>query len=105
MSFSITPPEVLRMSHWFYKPAGEWLVMPLCPFCGGGNSKDPKTFSVHKTDGSFGCLRSSCGVHGNFWTLLESVGLNPRDYWSSEGAKTVFRKKTKSTKRFIYGVN
>lgn len=99
ITFSLSPAEFLRQIGWQFKPRGKWLSLKICPFCDGGRSGDQNTFIVHAADGNFSCSRSKCGTSGNFWKLIESQGMNPRDFLA-DGAKP---KKSKQRKKFVYG--
>lgn len=50
---------------------GNEMQFKRCPYCGGGQHHDEKTFSINLTTGQFNCLRGSCGASGNMITLLQ----------------------------------
>lgn len=63
---------------------GRKVEMELCPFCGGGESKDKFTFVVYTDGGNFKCMRGSCATAGTFWALTEKFGDNPKDFYQSD---------------------
>jgi hypothetical protein len=81
IKFSIEPIDLLVMAKVVIaRTSGKFYTAQYCPFCKGGKQCNSFTFIVHKTDGNYRCSRQKCGVTGNFWRLLEGLGLNPRDY-------------------------
>ncbi len=75
------------------KPKGEELQFSLCPYCHGGSNRDKGSFAINLSTGQYKCLRSSCGVQGNFVTLARdfnfSLGSDYDRYYSD---KKEFRK-------------
>lgn len=96
VNWTITPTELLNQLGWQFKRRGEWYVLPICPFCHGGNGRDRQTFIVHSTEGHYACLRASCDEKGTFWGLLLSIGENPKEYL---GERLTREKK----KGYVYG--
>lgn len=103
MKFNITPSEVLQQLGWKYKQKGNWLVLPHCPNCQGGEHRDIGTFAVHAMDGNFFCHRAKCGYRGTFWGLLLSIGEDPKEYLISDESYPK-RPKTEKKRGYIYGV-
>lgn len=67
-------------------PRGNELHFKYCPYCGGGQHRDKKTFSINLTNGTYNCKRGSCGVKGNMITLAQdfsefSLGDGIDDYY------------------------
>lgn len=81
IKFSIEPIELLIMADVdIARSSGSYYTAKRCPVCNGGDHGDSFTFIVHKIDGNYKCTRQKCGASGNFWRLLETLNLNPRDY-------------------------
>lgn len=99
IEFQISPADFLKEIGWQFKRRKDWLTLKICPFCDGGRSGDQNTFIVHVDGGNYSCSRSKCGASGSFWKLIESQGMNPREFLA-DGAKS---KKFKKRKKFIYG--
>lgn len=96
VNFTIRPIELLGRAGWPFKKRGKWIDLIRCPVCDGGNNGDKHTFGVHEEIGNFICLRSSCGVSGNFWKLIEMAGMDPRDHIGGYERK-------KKKRGFVYG--
>lgn len=45
------------------------LVFNSCPYCKGTGKGNTDTFAISLQNGTFNCLRSTCGAHGNMITL------------------------------------
>ena len=62
---------------------GNELVFKYCPYC---RSSDKDTFAINLDTGQFKCLRASCGVKGNMYTLAKdfdfSLGTEVDEYIS-----------------------
>ena len=62
---------------------GNELVFKHCPYC---RSSDKDTFAINLETGQFKCLRASCGVKGNMYTLAKdfdfSLGTEVDEYIS-----------------------
>lgn len=79
--FKITPMELLAAANITVARArGNYFTTKYCPFCDGGRNHDKLTFIVHQEEGNFKCTREKCGRKGNFWQLIESFNLDPREY-------------------------
>ena len=63
---------------------GNNLHFKKCPYCGNTTS-DKKTFAINLTNGTFHCLRASCGASGNMITLARdfnfSLGTQVDEYY------------------------
>lgn len=101
IKYSITPQEVLEQQGLKLKSNGNWWSLQLCPFCDGGRSGQQYTFGVHKFDGNYNCLRTTCGEASNFWNLLKHYGYNPVEYIDKQKSTNNYGKKKKD-KKFIY---
>lgn len=53
---------------------GDELQFQYCPYCGGGHSKDKRTFAINLKTGAFNCKRGSCGQQGNMIRLAKDFG-------------------------------
>ena len=51
------------------------VVAKTCPFCGGGDHGDTRTFYVGLHNGAYKCHRGSCGESGSFRNLCEHFGV------------------------------
>lgn len=65
---------------------GDELVFKYCPYCGGGEHKDKKTFAINLVTGACNCQRGSCARKGNMITLAQdfeqfSLGDGLDDYY------------------------
>lgn len=58
------------------KEHGQELQFKVCPYCRGGQKRDPKTFSINLGTGAFNCKRGSCGVTGNMLTLSKDFNFS-----------------------------
>ena len=93
-SWNISPKEFLANVGQRTGAKGSWLVLDACPFCGGGDHGDRRTFIVHAADGNYACSRAKCGARGTFWGLIEHFGHDPKDHFGERKAKA---------KGYIYG--
>lgn len=68
-----------------YKTRGNELQLERCPYC-GNRTNDKDTFAINLETGQFKCLRASCGVKGNMYTLAKdfdfSLGTEVDEYIS-----------------------
>ena len=68
-----------------YKTRGNELQLERCPYC-GNRTNDKDTFAINLDTGQFKCLRASCGVKGNMYTLAKdfdfSLGTEVDEYIS-----------------------
>jgi hypothetical protein len=94
--WNVTPAGFLGQIGLKFKAKKEFLALEFCPFCKGGDHNDKGTCIVHATDGNYTCCRASCGERGSFWKLIESQGLDPRDF-RGEGVFTPRKNKVKKT--------
>lgn len=89
------------------KVRGDRLVFIHCPYC---KAKDKETFSIDINTGQFNCLRASCGVKGNMFTLSKDFGFKisdeadaylNRDYTNSKYKKIEIPEKLEPKDRAI----
>jgi len=57
-----------------YTVHGNEIIPKLCPFCGGGESRDVKTFALNFEKHTYNCKRGSCGKSGHFSEILTAIG-------------------------------
>lgn len=73
---------------------GDNLHFKTCPYC---KSKDKETFAINIKTGQFNCLRNSCGVTGNFFTLARdfdfSLGSDIDSYYAAKKKYRTFKQK------------
>lgn len=50
-----------------------------CPYCHGASRGDKNTFSINLDNGTFNCMRASCGAHGNMITLSKDFDFSLGD--------------------------
>lgn len=50
-----------------------------CPYCHGASRGDKNTFSINLDNGTFNCMRASCGVHGNMITISKDFDFSLGD--------------------------
>lgn len=75
----MTPYELAQRHMTPYKTRGSEITPKLCPYCGGGQSKDKYTFALNGETGAFNCKRGECGKQGNFAQLCKHLGEMPGD--------------------------
>ena len=77
---------------------GDELHFLQCPYC-RDTTKDKKTFAINLTNGTFKCLRASCGVSGNMIRLSQdfgfSLGNEIDNYFEPKKQKKKFKKPDK----------
>lgn len=56
-------------------PRGKELKFTKCPYC-GQNTDDKNTFAINLDNGTFNCLRATCGAKGNMITLSRDFGFS-----------------------------
>lgn len=74
---------------------GRNLNFKKCPYC-GQNTDDKNTFAINLDNGTFNCLRASCGAKGNMLTLSRdfdfSLGNEVDEYYRSKKQFRKFKK-------------
>lgn len=86
IQFNITPAEVVDRAGWkTSKRTSTKIELKHCPKCGGGRSRDERTFFVNAStgtnySGAWKCIRNGCSASGNFWQLIEMAGLDPKEH-------------------------
>lgn len=80
--FTITPAEFCRQRGWQTREKRGQIQAKYCPFCSGGRSRTKWSFSLNAIHGAFSCFKGSCPARegGSFWQLLETAGLDPKDF-------------------------
>ena len=77
---------------------GDELHFDRCPYC-RDTTKDKKTFAINLINGTFKCLRASCGVSGNMIRLSQdfgfSLGNEIDEYFTPKKPKKKFKKPDK----------
>jgi hypothetical protein len=79
--------DYLRSKGLRIRRRGDKAECDICPFCGGGDSIDKRTFVVFldQEGGNYKCMRGSCAVSGSLWQLCEHFGDDPKQFYKPDG--------------------